>query len=391
MRITVLMLRAEGVGGVARTVLNLVNALADFHDVEVVSLYRVKGRGTVAIDPRVEVRYLLGGSTAPRRSEPEGDVRSSAAGGDPSLSPSRIAPEDKHLSERSDPALVDAIGSIDADILVATKPSLAVFAARYAPHGVRTVVQDHLNFITRTTRPEVRAHVEEVIASLDAFVTLNEADAHDYRRLVPAAADRVIAIPNAVSWPIAERASLDSNIVLAAGRLGDQKAFPRLVEAYAPLARTHRLWQLHIYGRGPLQQEIRASIESHGVADNVRLMGYTHDFRQVMHGASLYAMSSIFEGFPMVLVEAMTHGIPMIAYDCPRGPAEIIRDGVNGRLIPDGDTIAFTDALRDLMDSEADRIRMGGQAWVDAHAYEMPRIVERWNDLFAGVMDQRAR
>jgi glycosyltransferase involved in cell wall biosynthesis len=388
LRISFLMLRAEGVGGVPRTVLNLANALADFHDVEVISVYRVRRQGTVDIDPRINVRYVLGGGAWKRRAAPGAADDSSAAQPDPRLRPSQIAPEDKHLTERADAALIEAVSAVDADVLIATKPSLSAFAIRYAPPGVRTVGQDHLNFITRTTRPEVRERAHEVVAALDAFVTLNDADARDYRALVPTGADRVHAIPNAVSWPVDRPAPLDTKIVLAAGRFGGQKAFPRLVEAYAPVAHSHPDWQLHIYGRGAGEEEIRAAIESHDVADQVRLMGYSHDFRPVMRRAAVYAMSSIFEGFPMVLLEAMTQGVPMVAYDVPRGPAEIIRDGANGRLIPDGDTAAFTDALRGLMDSDADRTRMGRRAWDDAHAYEMPRIVERWNALFASLMER---
>jgi glycosyltransferase involved in cell wall biosynthesis len=389
LRIAFVMLRAEGVGGVPRTVLNLANALADRHRVEVLSVYRVNKQGSVAIDPRIEVRYVLrGGARLPRPAvEPEPEVDEGDL--EPAARPSRVAPEDRQLSERVDDPLREAISSIDADILISTKPSLSAFAVRYARPGVRTVGQDHLNFVTRTTRPEVRERMREVIAALDAFVTLNEADAADYCRLVPTAAESIRAIPNAVSWPVDEPAPLESKVVLAAGRLGQQKAFPRLVEAYAPLVETNPDWQLQIYGRGPAEAEIRAAIDGLGVAEHVRLMGYTHDFRSVMRGASVYAMTSLFEGFPMVLLEAMTQGVPMVAYDCPRGPAEIIRDGVNGRLIPDGDAEGFTAALRGLMDGDADRVRMGQASWEDAHAYEMPRIVERWNALFADVM-QRA-
>jgi glycosyltransferase involved in cell wall biosynthesis len=306
------------------------------------------------------------------------------------MRPSKIAPEDKHLSESVDAALIEAVRSIDADIVVATKPSLGAFAVRYAADGVRTVAQDHLNFITRTSRPEVVERMHALIPRLGAFVTLNEADARDYRALVPAGAARICAIPNAVSWPVVDApASLSSKIVLAAGRLGPQKGFPRLVDAYAPLAVSHPDWQLHIYGSGQDEDEIRATIERHGIAGHVRLMGYTYDLRSVMQHGSIYAMTSVFEGFPMVLLEAMTVGLPMVAYDCPRGPAEIIRDGVNGRLISDGATDEYTSALRGLMDDEDDRLRMGRASWNDAHAYETPRIVERWNALFAELMDER--
>ena len=87
----------------------------------------------------------------------------------------------------------------------------------------------------------------------------------------------------------------------------------------------------------------------------------------------------------MVLLEAMSHGLPMVSYDCPRGPAEMIRDGENGRLVPDGDTAAFTAALLQVIDDDDLRRRMGAAALNDAHQYEMPSIVGRWISVFAQV------
>jgi glycosyltransferase involved in cell wall biosynthesis len=82
-------------------------------------------------------------------------------------------------------------------------------------------------------------------------------------------------------------------------------------------------------------------------------------------------------------LEAMSHGLPMVSYDCPTGPAELMRDGVSGRLLPDGDSEAFTAALLQLIDNPELRRRMGEAAWRDVHEYEMPRIVEQWEKVFA--------
>jgi glycosyltransferase involved in cell wall biosynthesis len=103
----------------------------------------------------------------------------------------------------------------------------------------------------------------------------------------------------------------------------------------------------------------------------------------VLRDSAILAMSSEREGFPMVLLEAMSVGLPMVAYDCPRGPAEVVRDGINGRLVPDGDAAAFTAALADLMDSVELRKQMGAAALADAAAYSMSHIVTRWEAAFA--------
>ncbi len=110
------------------------------------------------------------------------------------------------------------------------------------------------------------------------------------------------------------------------------------------------------------------------MTDQVRLLGHVDDLRERMRDAAFLAMTSRAEGFPMVLIEAMSQGLPAIAMDCPRGPAEIITDGWNGRLIPDDDIAGFTEALRGLVSDVELRRRMGAAALEHGRSYEMDRI-----------------
>ena len=159
----------------------------------------------------------------------------------------------------------------------------------------------------------------------------------DYQRWLPDADTLITAIPNALSWPVSdEPAALTSKVVVAAGRLEPQKAFARLIKAYAPIATTRPDWRLDIYGTGSQQQDLQRRIDELGIGDAVHLCGFTKQMPEVLAAASIFVMSSIREGFPMVLLEAMSHGLPMVSYDCPRGPGEMIRDGENGRLILTG-------------------------------------------------------
>ena len=129
--------------------------------------------------------------------------------------------------------------------------------------------------------------------------------------------------------------------------------------------------------------KLRRLIKQLGVCHRVNLSGHSHRMPAVLRDSAVFAMTSEREGFPMVLLEAMSVGLPMVAYDCPRGPAEVVRDGINGRLIPDGDAAAFTAALTELMDSVELRQQMGAAALADAAAYSMPNIVSRWEAAFA--------
>ena len=364
------MFSADGHGGDARTVLNLASHLSARHRVTVISVYRRRKSPAYRADPRVEISYLV-------------DARPGHGHEEETKTP------DLQLPERVEELLATTLQALPAGVLVSTRPSIHAAVARIGSRHLITVAQDHLNFENRSASPAVRRVLEESLPKLDCLAVLTQADAVDYSAWLKGSRALVVAIPNAVPWPLADAAPLDSKTVVAAGRLSPQKAFARLVEAYAPIAKTHPDWQLHIYGKGPQEAALRQLIEDLGAGAQVRLMGYSTEFQSVLEGASIYAMSSRFEGFPMVLIEAMSKGLPLVSFDCPRGPAEIIVDGENGRLVPDGDIPVFTQALRELIEDGSLRARMGAASLERARQYESEAIARRWEVLFDQLAARR--
>ncbi len=382
-RITFLMFNANGTGGVARTALNLANHLAaDGRAVEVVSVYRRRLESPFTIDPRVKVTYLVDAHETPGR-----------IGAALAERPTRLTPRtaETNLSRRTDLLLRRALWSRPPGVVISTRPSLHLAAAQLSPPWHVLIGQDHLNFESRMANRRQVPVLESALHSLDSFTVLTEADAQDYRATFPEATARIEVIRNASSFEVTPPGPQVSRIVIAAGRLVQQKAFPRLVEAYAPVADKRPDWQLHIYGSGEHKARLERQIADLGVAGQVRLMGHTTAFEERLAEASVYAMSSRYEGFPMVLVEAMSKGVPAIAYDCPRGPAEIIHDGVNGRLIPDGDVAAYTAALLAMIDEDDVRREMAWAAHAQAEQYTMARIGEQWENLIAELVTDRRR
>ena len=189
-------------------------------------------------------------------------------------------------------------------------------------------------------------------------------------------------IPNASPFAVGSPAPLEQPVVVAAGRLHEQKGFDLLIDAYTPLAEEFPEWQLHIYGEGPLEKRLRQRIDDRGVGDAIRLMGVTDQFEEVLGAASIYVMSSRFEGLPMVLLESLSKGIPPVSFDCPQGPRQLIRDGENGLLVPAEDVDNMTNALRELMADPATRRRLGNAALDSAHAYTLHNVMRQWIQLF---------
>jgi glycosyltransferase involved in cell wall biosynthesis len=395
-KVHLLMFRADGGGGVARTVVNLANELVKTRPVAIISLFRLKPRPSFRIDPRVEVTWLFA-----RRPRPGTRMRPSDSPGDAEdweleldLRPSTLIDatgEDALLlSAFTDRVLATTIQSITEGILVSTRPGLHVAAVRHARPEVVVVGQDHLNFPHRSSNPKIMAALSEAVPLLDSFVVLTRDDEVDYRAWAPAGS-RIDRVPNGYTNPTEEHgAALQSKVVVSAGRFVSRKGFPRLVQAWAPLAEEFPDWQLHIYGHGEDENSIRRAIARHGVADQVVVKGYSKAFDQVLLGSSAYAMGSTSEGFPMVLVEAMGKGLPLVAFDCPRGPADMIDDGVNGRLVPDGDIAGYTQALREVIGDRERRLTMGAASLSRSREYEMANIAARWSALFDELAARRA-
>jgi glycosyltransferase involved in cell wall biosynthesis len=378
-RVTFLVVSIDAGSGVERTVLTLAAELAATHDVRIVSLYRRRRTPHFPVDPRVEVGYLL-------------DARRGSTEVEAVEEPSAYDAGARVLTAQTDALLLAWLRAAEPGVLVTTRPALHAVVAAAAPPHLLTVAQEHLSFPARMQVARMPRLMESVVSGLDALVSLTAADAEDYRARFPTASALLTSVPNASPLPRAATVPpLEAPVVVSIGRLEHRKGMHRVVDAFAPLADRHPAWRLDIHGTGPERDRLREQIGGLGLDGRVSLRGQTHDVAGVLDAASVFAMGSLHEGFPMVLLEAFSRGVPVVAYDCPRGPAEIIRDGVNGRLVPDGDQDAFTAALDELVADPARRRALGTQALADVEAYSPAAVAARWTALFAELAERRSR
>jgi glycosyltransferase involved in cell wall biosynthesis len=375
--IYLLMFDAFGRGGVARSVLTLASRLADRHQVEVISLYRRRAAPRFPLDPRVRLSVLRDARGH------EGLVWRALH-----QRPSRLSPEpsETEMSLLTDLLLRRKLCRLRPGILVSTRPSLHLAAARFAPGHVSLVGQDHAPFTVRFANARQVDVLRAAVPALDAYTVLTDADAADYRRELPGCAERISTVPNMLPWPVADApAPLDGRLVVAAGRLSKEKGFRRLLRAFAPVAQRHPGWRLRIHGEGEERAGLEALVRRLGLERRVELPGHTDDLRSALAEASVYALSSHHEGFGMSLVEAMSLGVPPVSFACPQGPAQIVDHGANGMLVEDGDLAGFSETLDRLVTDDALRRRLGARAWQDARAYAPERVLGDWEDLFDRV------
>jgi glycosyltransferase involved in cell wall biosynthesis len=295
-----------------------------------------------------------------------------------------IHPEDDAYpgcSLRTDVLLLRALLRMSGGVLVCTRPALNLLAARHAHPSVTVIGQEHTNF--QSHRPRLNADIRRRYGALDALTVLTRGDARDYAALGDG--PRVELIPNSVPELDGGVSTQEAPVVIAAGRLNRQKGFDLLLRAWKPVAERHPDWRLRIHGGGAEQAALEREIVALGIGGSAALAGRTRQLGAAMADASLFAFSSRFEGFGLVLVEAMGKGLPVVSFDCPHGPADIVSDGVDGRLVPPEDVDALTGALLELIEDPDRRRAMAAAARLKARRYALEEITPRWERLLAEI------
>ena len=172
-----------------------------------------------------------------------------------------------------------------------------------------------------------------------------------------------------------------AHTILAMGRLEPQKGFDLLIAAFGRLAADFSDWGLAILGEGSLRRKLSDQIAALGLVDRLRLPGVTAAPAATLQRGDLFVLSSRYEGFGLALVEAMAAGLPVIATDCPSGPAEIIHPGADGLLVPAEDVAALAAAMAQLMSDPAQRRRLGENARTSARRFDLSTVTQSWERL----------
>lgn len=194
-------------------------------------------------------------------------------------------------------------------------------------------------------------------------------------------------IPNPVSFTCEAPSLLINKTIVALGRLDHQKNFVSLINSFRLVSQRHPDWTLRIYGVGSQERMLDERIQTLNLQDRIKLMGYTKYVQSALKDGSIFCLSSIEEGFALVIVEAMECGVPVVSYQCPCGPKDIVSDGVDGFLVPVNDERAMADRICQLIEDEELRHKMGAAAKETAKKYHIENITKQWMQLFNELID----
>ncbi len=236
------------------------------------------------------------------------------------------------------------------------------------------------NFLIRWIQKMRISSWERMVQKYDRFVVLTEEDKQAWGNL-----RNIAVIPNALSAFPVETASLEEKRVLSVGRLSYQKGFDRLIDAWKIVNSFFPDWQLHIRGDGDKREELQEQITDLGLDNSVRLLPAISNIGAEYLQSSIYVMSSRYEGMPMVLLEAMSYGLPVVSFACLCGPKDVISDGSDGLLCEDGNIKELANAVLILIRNAEQRKAMGREARMKSLQFSQKEIMRLWEKMFVEI------
>lgn len=222
------------------------------------------------------------------------------------------------------------------------------------------------------------------LKKLSRFVVLTHEDATFWPEL-----QNVEVIPNPASFFPEEVSDCTQKQIIAVGRYVSQKGFDRLVAAWSKVADKHPDWVLKIYGDGNMRDQLQRQVEELGLEDSCLLEHSVSDIIAKYQESSIYVLSSRFEGLPLVMIEAMASGLPVVAFTCHCGPRDIISEGEDGFLVPEGDIDGLAEKMNKLIEEDELRKKMGNLARLKAENYKIENIGDQWIALFESLKLER--
>ncbi|MDC9513058.1 glycosyltransferase family 4 protein [Pseudoalteromonas sp. CST5] len=269
----------------------------------------------------------------------------------------------------------------DIDVVIAIESMLTLFTLpSVLGLPVKHVCWEHFNFKSDLGRASRRVARQLAARYSDSIVTLTERDKR-YWLANTKHKSQVTAIANPCPFVVQESEyKSESKTVLSVGRLAPQKGFDLLLSAWVEVIKLAPDWKLQIVGDGDDKKQLATFISANNISTSVELVGKTNNIQKYYDDAGIYCLSSRFEGFPMVLLETLSFGLPVVSFDCDTGPEEVL-ENTGGILVKPYDTHSLALALLELMNDKQKRESISIMSKEKAQKYQPDTIIEHWKKL----------
>lgn len=374
-KITILSLHL-GYGGAERCITNLANSLADTYRVEILSVYKLYEEPAFFLDKRVNVRYLT--DVKPNRDDIRYDLKHFKVF---SLVKDLFYALKVLYQKRR--RTIDAIDACDSDIILSTKVYFNKLLGEYKNTGVKAIGWEH-NY-NNHTKKEIREFVKSC-RYLDEVVMVNKElkDFYEKEFKKNKISCKVRYIPNYIDSLSKTKSSLESNNLISVGRLEAVKGFTDLIRVMQLVDLNYQGVHLTLVGDGKEKDNIFKEVVKDNLTSKVKMTGYLfqEDIDKLYDEAAIYVMTSHSESFGLVMLEAMAHGLPVVAFSSAEGARELIKDGYNGYLIDNRNEYEMEEKIVSLLKNRKTLKEMGKNALKVASLYTKDEVIKKWVELF---------
>lgn len=280
-----------------------------------------------------------------------------------------------------DPDIIIGVSQVEADIISSLKcRAKKVIECHEARVFTLSKLDIKQSLISRIYNSLYRyKYFYTVERHADVICPLTEGDKALWKR-----AKRLEVIPNFSTMPISGYSDCTPKRVIAIGRLEWEKGYSRLINIWRLVSAKHHDWQLDIYGEGDMEKAIKILIQQSRVR-NLTIHKFTPNISEEYARSSICVLTSYFEGFSLVLLEAQRHGVPCVAFDCPFGPRGIVSDSYSGFLVEDGDIRVFANRVLRLIEDESLRRQFSTAAIERAKIFNVDTVINQWKELFESL------
>ena len=343
------------IGGVERVTVNLANEFSKKNEVHVLSLFGTKDPVSYEFGPEVKLDEL-------------------------NCKRSRLRQEYKDVKK----PLLEYMNEHDFDIMMA-QGHFTGFLCSSISKKIRAkfIFCDHGALMNSWNVKKTVMCRYLAARRCDILVTLTDRSRSDYSRKLFISEKKTVCIPNWIEQNDnrSEAYDVDSHRIICAGRLSEEKGFDQLIKSFALIAAKYPDWYIDIYGDGECMEELKKLARDLGVDKQVIFCGMRKDISDVYKNYAFYAMASYKEGYPVVLLEAKYNRLPIVSFDILTGPREIVRDGVDGILVPEKNIELFAEAMEKVMTDYDLRARMSYASQDNIDSFFKAEVMKKWVGL----------
>ena len=363
-----------GYGGIEKSIVTLANTLCTRYEVEIAVCYQLYEKSVFSLNKKVKVNFLN-----PHLKPNHNSLKESIH----SKNIVKISKEGvfaaKVLYKRKN-SIINYIKNTDADVIISTRDIFNYWLGHYGKDNVLKIGWEHNHFHNDYGYAN---KICNSVKGLDYLVLVSNDLERYYANRLRNSGCMCVYIPNAIDSIPEQVSSLKNKRLVSIGRLSPEKGFLDLLKVYSKLLKEVDDWTLDIIGDGSERASLEDYINKNNLDGKVVLHGFLgkDEIDKILHKSSIYVMTSYTESFGIVLLEAMSHGIPCIAFDSAEGPREIIVSGSNGYLIKNRNMDAMATKIKDLIKSQKIRNKIGENARQSISKYTSEVVGEEWFTL----------